>query len=226
MEYKKNEDGTDMLDENGQPIPVAITDETEKESAKVIGNLVEELKESRLKLGIAEGLLKAQAENIPEGEPEPLTDEKKLELAIAKELAKRDASNAENNKKLAFEKFITDNKEFHPDNDPTGFKRTALQDKFNRFNTQGLISIDEFTTVIGDAKKLLLGNDIPIDTSKGKPLNSFPTPGNNPSGKKDEELTPKELKLSQMAGNTKEKIIKLKLKNPEYLETLLKFVRD
>lgn len=224
MEYKKNEDGTDMLDENGNPIPVEITDEKEKEAAKVIGNLVEELKESRLKLAITQSLL--DEKNKPPVEAKPLTDEEKLELAIAKKLAERDASNAQVNKKTAFEKFITEHKEFHPDNDPTGLKRAALQNKFNRFNTDGLTTIDEFTTVIGDAKKLLLGNDIPIDTSKGTNLNSFPTPKSDPSGKQNEELSPKELKLSQMPGSTKEKIIKLKLKNPEYLDTLLKFIRD
>lgn len=225
MEYKKNQDGTDFLDENGNKVPIEITDD-KKESAKVIADLVEELKVTRLKASTAEALLAANAEKKPEGEPKPLTDEEKLDLAIAKKLAQKEAENAQENKKLAFEKFITEHKEFHPDNDPTGLKRKALQDKVNRFNTEGFTRVEEFLTVIGEAKTLLLGNDTEVDISTRKNLDSFPTPKPDPAGRQPEVLNPKELKLAAMPGNTKEKILKLKAKNPDYLAELLKYVRD
>lgn len=225
MEYKKNQDGTDMLDENGQPIPVEVTDD-KKESAKVIADLVEELKVSRLKASTAEALLAANAEKKPEGEPKPLTEEEKIEKIVEETLSKKLAADAQENKKLAFEKYITEHKEFHPDNDPTGLKRKALQDKFDRFNTEGLKTVEEFLTVIGEAKTLLLGNDTEVDTTTRKNLDSFPTPKGDPAGRQPEVLSPKELKLAQMPGNTKEKILKLKAKNPDYLAELLKYVRD
>lgn len=225
MEYKKNEDGTDFLDENGEKVPIEVTDD-KKETAKVIGNLVEELKESRLKLATAENLLKANAEKKPEGETKPLTDDEKLDLAITKKLAEKSASDAQANKKAAFEKFVTENKEFHPDNDPTGLRRDALQKKVNQFNTEGLQTVEQFLSVIGDAKKLLLGSDTEVYTSTRKNLDSFPTPKPDPAGRQPEVLNPKELKLAAMPGNTKEKILKLKAKNPDYLAELLKYVRD
>lgn len=228
MEYKKNPDGTDMLDENGQPIPIEVTDDKEKEFAKEKENLVNEIKDLRLKLGITEGLLKEKSEERPPVDPNHvLTDEEKLEALLDKKLKDKAALDAKANKKAAFEKFVAENKEFNPENDPTGLKRDALQKKVDRFNTEGLTTVDEFLSVIGEAKTLLLGNDKPIEPSREQNLYSNPGKlNNNPSGKKDDELTPKELKLAQQTGKTKEQILKLKLKNPEYLEGLLKYVRD
>lgn len=227
MEFEKNEDGTDKLDEQGNRIPKVIDDKG-KEVAKVNAQLVDEIKELRLKLGITEGLLQSKENKQPESEPnKPLTDEEKLELLLDKKLQEKAASDAKANKKAAFEKFITEHKEFNPENDPTGLKRDALQKKFDRFNTDGLSSIEEFLPVIGEAKILLLGNDVQVDTTKDiiNP-SSFPTPKGNPPAKQDKDLTPKELRLMAQAGTTKERILKLKATNPEYLASLLEFVRD
>ncbi len=228
MEYKKNPDGTDMLDENGQPIPVEITDDKDKEAAKEKENLVNEIKDLRVKLGITEALLKDKKEEPPKVDPNKvLTDEEKLELLLDKKLKEKEALSAQANKTAAFEKFVTENKEFNPENDPTGIKRGALQQKFNQFNTDGLSKVEEFIAVIGDAKTLLLGNDTPADTTRDKIL--YSNPGKihiDPTGKKDIGLTPKELKLAQTTGKTKEQILKLKLNNPEFLEGLLEYVRD
>jgi len=226
MEYKKNQDGTDELDEQGNPIPVTITDEG-KESAKVQAQLVDEIKDLRLKLGISEALLKDKEEKKPETPPGELTDEQRLEALLDKKLNEKAASDAKANKKAAFEKFIAENKEFNPDNDSTGLKRDALQKKLDRFNTEGLFSVNEFLTVIGEAKTLLLGNDNQADTTKDKnPYSNPQRSPNTPEGKRDEGLTPRELKLAQITGKTKEQILKLKLKNPEFLAGLMDYVRD
>lgn len=227
MEYQKNEDGTDKLDEQGNPIPLEITNDKDKEAAKVNAQLVEEIKELRLKLGVTQGLLDAK-EKEPEIDPNKvLTDDEKLELLLEKKLKEKDALNAQANKKAAFEKFVAEHKEFDPENDLTGLKRDALQKRVNQFNTDGLKTVEEFLSVIGDANKLLQGNDNTVETTREQNLYSNPGKVNNsPNGKKEEILTPKELKLAQQTGKTKEQILKLKLKNPEYLEGLLKFVRD
>lgn len=227
MEYQKNEDGTDKLDDDGNPIPVEIADDKVKEVAKVNTQLVEEIKELRLKLGITEGLLKDK-DKKPELDPNrQLTDEDKLELLLDKKLQEKEALDAQANKTAAFEKFVTENKEFSPENDPTGLKRDALQKKFNLFNTNELTKVEDFLTVIGEAKTLLLGNDKQVDTSKS--INSYSNPGrinNNVLGNRESKLTPKELKLAQQTGKTEDQILKLKQKNPEYLAGLLDYVRD
>ena len=226
MEYKKNPDGTDMLDENGQPIPVEITDEKDKEAAKVNQQLVDEIKELRLKLGITEGLLKAKDE-IPLDPNKPLTDDQKIELLLEKKLKEKEALSAQDNKKSAFEKYIREHSEFNPENDPTGLRRDALQKKFAQFNTDGLTKVEEFYSLIGEAKILLLGNDKPTDISRETNLYSNPGKSNNlPPAKKNDELTPRELKLIAQSGTTKERVLKLKATNPEFLASLLDYVRD
>lgn len=228
MEYQKNEDGTDKLDEQGNPIPVEIEDEKGKEADKVIANLVEEVKDLRLQNSLVKQLLDKK-EEVPIT-PDPnkvLTEDEKIALAVEKILQSKESSNAQANKKAAFEKFVIDNKEFNPDNDPTGLKRDALQKKFNRFNTEGLTSVDEFLSIIGEAKTLLLGNDNPIDTTKDKnPYSNPPTPRGNPPAKVNEVLTPREIKLAETTGRTKEQILKLKLKHPEFIAELLQHVKD
>lgn len=227
MEFEKDENGVEILDEQGNKIPIKIIDAKDEEFAKVKDQLVSEIQELRLKLGMTEGLLK-EKEKVPESDPNKLlTDEQKLEAIVDKRLQAQAVSNAQANKKAAFEKFIIDNKEFSPENDPTGLKRNALQEKFNRFNADGLTKVEEFLSVIGEAKTLLLGNDSSIDTTKGtNPYSNPPKNPNNPPAKRNDELTPKELKLIAQSGTTKERIMKLKATNPEYLRNLMEYVRD
>lgn len=225
MEFEKNADGTDKLDEQGNPIPVTVIDDKDKELAQINAQLVDEIKELRTKNSMVTALLEKRDEK-PIDPNKQLTDDEKLDLLLEKKLKEKEAQNAIANKKAAFEKFITEHKEFHPENDALGFKRAALEKKVNQFNTDGLSTQEEFLTVIGDAKTLLMGNDSPTETSKGNaPYSNTPTPRGTPPAKQPDELSPKELKLAEMTGKTKEQILKLKLKNPEYLDSLLDYVK-
>lgn len=228
MEYEKNPDGTDKLDEQGNPIPVKTSDEKEQESAKEKENLVQEIKDLRLKLGVTEKLLKDKEEKPEIIEPnKPLSEDEKISKAVENALKAKEALNAKANKKAAFEKFVTENKEFHPENDPTGLKKDALEKKLNQFNTDGLTTIEEFTSVIRDAKTLLLGTTT-IDTSKenNNPYSEPKIPPKIPDGKNNTDLTPKELKLAQQTGKTKEQILHLREKYPDFLREILEQVRD
>lgn len=226
MEYKKNEDGSDALDEQGNPIPVDNTDKNpEDDNKKVIANLVEELKELRLEKGIIQDLL--DAKKTEEEKPKVGSDEEKITQLVEKTLKEKESLNAKANKKAAFEKFVIENKEFHPENDAAGLKRQALEKKFNQFNTGELTSIDEFYSVIGDAKSLLTGNDNRSENQRDKnPLPNPPTPKSDPSGKVPSELSPKEIKLMEQTGRTKEQILKIKKSHPDFFEELLEHVRD
>lgn len=227
MEYKKNADGTDFLDENGNKVPIEVTNDTD-EAAKVKAQLVEELKELRLQNGLMKGLLE-KANTPPEPLPDPnkvLTEDEKIALKVKEILNSEKASDAQANKKAAFEKFVTDDMEFNPENDPTGLKRDALQKKFNQFNTDGLSTVEEFMAVIGDAKTLLKGNDTRLEPSKVKtPYSNVPTPQSKPNGREEEVLSPQEIKLADSTGRTKEELLKIKLKHPDLVRDLLEFVK-
>ena len=228
MEYEKNPDGTDKLDENGNPIPVEIAN-TESEADKLVKTqLVQEIKDLREKNALQKALLDAT-----KGEPETpkpaeaLTDDDKIAAAVEKILQQKQSSDAKANKTAAFEKFIATNKEFHPENDELGLKSAALLKKFNQFNTEGLVTIDEFLVVIGDAKRLLVSNDSPQDPSKDTKT-PYPnsTPRGTQQGREESKLSPKEKKLAETTGRTEEQILKMRQKHPDFLESLLEHIRD
>lgn len=230
MEYKKDKDGNFLLDENNEKIPVELTDEQKEADAKLtaaLAPLVEEVKELRLERGMLKDLLKTKEEITPLKPAEPVTEEEKLSAAIKKALDAEKSSNAQAAKRTAFEKFIMENKEFHPDNDSLGIKRDALQKKFAQFNTDGLSTVEEFTSVIGDAKRLLVGNDNRQVTTDGRTIiPQAPIPRNSLKPIVDQELSPKEIKLMETTGRSKEQLLKMKKNHPDMLEGLLEFVRD
>lgn len=229
MEYKKNDDGTDMLDENGNPIPVEPQTPVGEPDAitAALAPLVEEIKGLRTSNSMLKELLdKKNEEPVPPVQPAELTEEDKIAAVVTKVLSAQNSSNAQANKKAAFEKFVAANKEFHPENDTLGLKTEALKKKFDQFNTEGLHTVDDFLAVIGDAKRLLVGNDTPQEPSLDiNKLPSSPTPRNQPQAKNDEDLTPLELKLAEQTGRTKEQILKMKLRHPDLLADLLQHVR-
>lgn len=232
MEYKKDTDGTDLLDENGNKIPVEITDdgsEADKKIKEAIAPLVEEIKG----LKIANSMLKDMATNggeKPDDKPKEaaeLTEDEKIAAVVKKVLGAEKSSNAQANKKAAFEKFVAEHKEFHPENDSLGLKRDALQKKFSQFNTDGLSAVEDFMSVIGDAKTLLLGNDSTTETSERQPLiQQPPNLRNSPPKQTSSKLTDKEKKLMEQTGRTEEQILKMKQTHPDMLSDLLDFVRD
>lgn len=234
MEYKKNADGTDMLDEQGNPIPAENTDkenesDSVKEQKEINKALVEELKEIREERRILKDIAekKLQDTTPPAKTPDSLTEEEKITLAVNKVLQAKESSNAQANKIAAFEKYVTENKEFHPENDSLGFKRDALKKKYNLFNTDGLKSIDEFFSVIKDAHSLLGGNDKSPDTSKEfkNPYSSSPTPKPSPNNKEEITFSPEEKKLMESSGYSVEQYLKIKTKHPDLVSDLLAHVR-
>lgn len=233
MIYKKNADGTDMLDENGNPIPdenANKNNEPDSAVADALKNVVAELTEMRAINAAQKKLLedKAAAEALaanPPAQPDAETEKVK---SIVKELLNEDKSSlAQANKKAAFDKFIAENKEFHPENDQFGLKRQALSDKFNMFNTSGLTEVGQFYNVIRDAHRLLPGNDKQAETYKEipNPYSVTPTPQNNPPSTNPDELSAQEKKIMVDNGWTKEKLLKLKANHPDLYSDLMSHVR-
>lgn len=192
-------------------------------------NLVNEIKEDRK----ARQALKDEVETLKtaltqsvEGNKNPEDD--KVKSVVENVLASREASRATNNRKIALEKFVTENKEFHPDNDSTGIMREALERKLSSFNLSGLSEVDDFIKVIGEAKTLLVQKDTgtksSIETEVKNPYSSTSQSTITPTVKDTTGLTAAEVKLIGQAGFTKEKYLELKSKMPSYINGLLKNV--
>jgi len=193
----------------------------QKEQDKL--NLVEEIKELRKK---KETEVVKQPEEKPKQESD-LTEEERIALIVKKQIDKEKESVVESNKKAAIEKFINDNKEFHESNDPTGLKRQALEDKFSRFNTNGLSEVKDFYSVIEEANILLGRSDKTQNTFKEVP-NPYSSSTFTPAQQKASEdlngLSIKEQKLIQEGKISKEKLLKLKETQPAFFRSLIESI--
>lgn len=196
------------------------------ELEKTNTNLVEEIKEDRKKRqGLEEdiGVLKTTIEqSVKTNESNP--EESKIQSVVKEVLKSNDASRAKQNKTVALEKFITENKEFHSENDPTGIKREALEKKLKSFNTEGMTEVEDFVTVIGDAKTLLgqdTGSKTTTEEEVKNPYSSTSKSTPSPKEAVDQDLNPKEQKLIARNGYTKEKYLELKTKMPDFVSRLL-----
>lgn len=230
MEYKKNADGTDMLDEQGNLIPADNTNNNNSESTpdevsalkETLSNVVEELKELRIK--------NRELTEKPAEETKPAVDDETTKIlnVVKQVLSEEKVSKAKTNKQVAFEKFITDNKEFHPDNDITGLKLKALENKIARFNTDGITETEDFYSVFKEANILLGGIDSQTKTSREvqNPYSSTPQTKITPQKNLDGELSPKEKALVDRGSATKEQILKMRETKPAFLAQLLDKVRD
>lgn len=147
-----------------------------------------------------------------------------VEQAIEKKLVERDASVAKSNRVAAIDRFVNNNKAFHPDNDTTGARREALENKLRMFNTDGLKSVDEFYKVVVDAAKLLGTDTVPTNHEyvEEVPGTSTAPAHHAPRVARDGEVSVEEKKLYESNGWTKEKYLALKANNPEFIRTLLK----
>lgn len=195
-------------------------------------NLVSELQDDRKKRqdiqDQVETLKEALENSIKKTTENP--EEEKLARLVAEALNKKESEAAAKNKKTAFDKFLADNKEFHPENDPSGLKRIALEKKLALFNVNGLSEVDDFYSVMANAKALLGGQDTPPKTEDVKeiknPYASTSRTTSNPTvTDSDTELDSREKKLLEQVGWTKDKYLKMKAKQPAFVASILEHVR-
>lgn len=183
--------------------------------------LVGELTDNRPKLrekDEAIELLKTQLQAAVEKNT-ATPEEAKITEAVEKLLSAKEGERALANKKAAFDKFVSENKEYHPDNDVGGIKKAALEAQFNRFNQTGIVEVDAFVKLIGDANALLRGHD--TSRQPNTPVLSTPSSVTTPAALPDNELSPKEITLINNNGWTKEKYLELKGKMPDFIDGLL-----
>ena len=191
-------------------------------------SLTSEIKEVRQEKGALKEdveALKEAVANTPPITPDP--DEKiDVKATVESILAGRESSRAKSNKKTAIEKFVGENKEFLPDNDPTGLKRDALEKAMNRLNLSDAIEVEDFTKLIKDAERLLGRTDTTTETAEEKeiknPYASSSSSKSTPTVVVDKDLLPEEKDVIEAHGFSKEKFLRLKERYPEYIQSLLK----
>ena len=192
----------------------------EIELESTVANLVEEMKELRKKKEL----------EVPTKIETPKEDDEVTKIAnvVEQVLNRKNESVAKTNKQVAMESFISANKEFHPENDPTGLKRQALEEKINRFNTSGLFEAKDFYAVIEEASILLGKNDKSQKTFKEEqnPYSSQSFATTQPKSIPSNELTQKEQRLVDLGKTTKEKLLKIKASQPGFYDSLMASIRD
>jgi len=232
-----------QLDENGKPISEGETvtvlkkqydemvEKLANESQSKV-NLVNEIKELREKKQLteaeAEDLKKqlAQRKEVP-ADSTVLTPERIAEITtdtLRTALAEKEVEVAKSNREAAMATFLSRNKEFHPDNDEGGLKKSALEKKLAQFNTMGLKTEAEFLTVFEDASRLVgiepKSKSTGIDPNPPAPM----ARGAEVHEVKVENLSTKELQIIERTfGGDKERYIKIKAKRPDYVASLLQY---
>ena len=210
------------VEENPTKVEETSKKVEEKPSVEEINkNLISEIKEIRKERTEAKEALKAlEVKNATPETPETPTDDDLIAKKVKEILIQEGKVKAGSNKDEAFKKFVTDNKHFSEENDPTGLKRDALEKKLARFNTEGLSTQEEFYSVIEDANNLL-GGDTKSKTSEVvNPYSATPAVETTPTVVEDTELTKKENDAIQRLGWTKEKLLKVKDEKPELYDSL------
>lgn len=144
-----------------------------------------------------------------------------VDKKIAEALKLREKEDVDKNWQKAQEGFIAKNKEFHPDNDPGGLKKAALDRELGLLNRNGLTSIDDLTTILEKAKILATANvtssvvQVHLDPS-------LPASHPDPRSSDANNLSPKEQRLIEAMGWTAERFLKLKTKDPVFVENTLR----
>lgn len=210
-----NPEGTPGANPEGEQKPISAEDQ------KSIVNELKALREAKRK---ADEAKEAAEKALQESQ---LANKDDVTLKVEEVLAKQARDRAISNKESAMKLFISEHKEFHEDNDPAGIKLQALKNKFAMFNVDKLTEVADFMSVIKDAYALLAGNksqpqessvnvNTPISQGSGTPPATVHA---------DKDLSPKELKVVQSGKYSKERLLELKEKRPDFYETIMEYVR-
>lgn len=168
--------------------------------------LVEEIKDLRQKLS------DEKSKGLPTAE---------VERKIADALRAKEQEEATKNWTKAQESFIAKHKEFHPDNDPGGIKKAALDRELAVLNRNGLTSVDELSNILEKARILATSGK----SAEMVPVHLDPSiPRSNPEPRSEDanNLSPAEQRMVAQLGWTAERFLKLKAKDPRFVERALR----
>jgi len=121
------------------------------------------------------------------------------------------------NREVALNEFWSRHKEFHPDNDPTGLKRVALESALKRLNTSESFAKEQILSDFEDALKLMnreTDRGIKVDMSGAASSSNI---GGEPKISSDNRLNVAQEKLRQERGWTVEKYLEMHSKYPKII---------
>jgi len=172
-----------------------------------LNGVVEELKELRVK----------NREQKPQ-ENNNVDNEAKTRELLLNILNEGRSKQSEMNRTEFEERFKSSNPEFQPANDIGGIKWNAFKQTLNRFNLSN-VSGSDLEKTYKDALRLMRDTN---DDSKNN-ANSFSpaSRGTNQRQVTDNDLLQEEIDLMNSVGWTKEKYLKLKASQPDYVRSLL-----
>jgi len=172
-----------------------------------LNGVVEELKELRVK----------NREQKPQ-ENNNVDNEAKTRELLLNILNEERSKQSEMNRTEFEERFKSSNPEFQPANDIGGIKWNAFKQTLNRFNLSN-VSGSDLEKTYKDALRLMRDTN---DDSKNN-ANSFSpaSRGTNQRQVTDNDLLQEEIDLMNSVGWTKEKYLKLKASQPDYVRSLL-----
>jgi hypothetical protein len=190
-------------------------------------NLVDELKGDRSKNRDALTAKESEIEDLKvlltqaiEKNNSAPTEDEKIANVVRAVLNEGKQEDAAKNKKAAFDKFVAEHTEYHPDNDAGGLKLKALEKEFSSFNTTGIVSIDDFVAVVGKAERLLRDTDTSRQTETIT-VPSTPAPSVAPRSTVVDKISPSERAVIERNGWTEERYLKLKDSNPDLVASLV-----
>lgn len=152
------------------------------------------------------------------------TGEVDVEEKVRSILSERDKAVIAQEKEEAFDEFKQTHKEFDPSNDPGGLKFAAFEKELKKFNLEGLTSKKQFSSRLKEVHEFMNRHKQPVeDTITPTPV--VPSSGADPSKGETHVLTQIEKTIINRLGWTSEKYLKIKLKNPVYVQKLIEQYR-
>lgn len=185
-----------------------------------VNSTVEELKELRKKKQDAEDLLKAQGKLSTDVDPV----QKAREAAMAV-LNEEKSKQIEMTRQEFENNFKISNPEFLPSNDVGGLKFAAFKKVLDRFNLSSVTNVNELKTIYGDALTIMNGTTYKPRT-ESNPYAFSPASRGSVQDAPENDLSPREQKLIESVGWTKEKYLKLKVRQPGFIAGLIAQVKD
>ena len=203
-----------MNDENNEfanltPEQIKVIIQERDELAKAKQSLTEDLLAEKKKKQEAEAKIKTLA---------PTTAPDDVQRIVEETLLKREQEDIKKAQEEAWEKFLANNKEFSPDVDKEGLRKTALESKLKNFNFNGARKVEDFMERLNDAAMLLnkVQSPSPSNPYASQPAHS----GGAPVVSEGASLSPTERATMSRLGWDVKKFTDMKLKHPEMFASL------
>lgn len=213
-EGKSSEELLELLKQKDENLKKAEADKT-----ATVGELTELRKKKQEIEAELEAAKQPKTEEPPEGGSDTAAEVEKVLQKKAEEETKRNRENA-------IEEFRTSHHEFSEAADPSGIKFAAFQRELKKFNFDGLSTTADFNARLKEVHEFMNRGQKPAEESPAHYNGSSreSASGDAPTGD-EHDLDAREHKLLQQTGWTKERYLKLKEKQPQFVASQLALIR-